>query len=317
MSPAEHVPDGYRVDHYNPDKIVLRCPDCETTTTRTSRMGKESSRCVNCDRLRGVTPVSLVGVSASGEGQRVLTDGGQPAEQRQADALEALTDQTRIQNALLLEIVHEQRARRRLAEDRMPLDFSSKGAATAIEDRALELAEQVDLESVALWSDEEPLTDGGDVVGPDESAEPEHECANCGAAYNGRGAAMQCCSDDARTDGAGQLKERDESDEDYRVDPEKLPASARPAYVQVRGQGPVYVADYTILNSGWIRVREWRDRVAKLPPHRVQAIRNVQTEFYGESNDRGCRVLRVADEDKREQAKTTDTAVPGTVTGDA
>jgi hypothetical protein len=166
-------------------------------------MSKQVRRCRWCGRLRAVTPVSEVDTNAPGEGQRAMTDGGQPAEQRQADALEALTDQTRIQNALLLEIVHEQRGRRRLAEGKMPLEFSSKGAATAIEDRALELAEQVDLDSVALWSDEEPLTDGGDVVGPDESAEPEHECANCGAMYNGRGAALECCSDRLRTDGAG------------------------------------------------------------------------------------------------------------------
>jgi hypothetical protein len=276
-------------------------------------MSKEARRCIQCGRLRAVTPVSETGTNAPGEGQRAMTDGGQPVEQRQADALEALTDQTRIQNALLLEIIHEKRARRGLAEGKMPLEFSSKGAATAIEDRALELAEQVDLESVALWSDEEPLTDGGDVVGPDESKEPSHECANCGAAYNGRGAALRCCSDDARTDGAGQLQEPDESDEDDRVDPENLPAGATPAYVQIPSHGPVYVADYMILDSGWIRVREWRDRIAKLPPHRIQAIRNVRTEYYGERSDFGCRAKRVADEDKREQAKTTDTAVPGTV----
>ena len=207
--------------------------------------------------------------------------------ERQADALEALADQSRIQNALLLEIVHEKRARRRLAEGKMPHEFSTTGAATAIEDRALELAEKVDLESVALWSDDEPLSDGGadtgtppddrryrvvcdacdfesrgnygnrlvagaeadrhderahggeqsaevetmqvagdggdDVVGCDESAEPTHECAHCGATYNGRGAAMQCCSDQARTDG-GQPEDGEEIDVDRELFEEAVSA---------------------------------------------------------------------------------------------
>lgn len=189
MNTAEHIPDGYRVDHLDPDRFVVRCPSCERTTTRQTRMGKDARKCIHCGRLRGVTPVSEIPSNAPGEGQRALTDGG---------------------------------------FQRDPDD----------------------------WND-------------------------------------------------------DESDEDDRVDPENLPGRATPAYIQVRGQGPVYVADYKILDSGWIRVREWRERVVKLPPHRVQAIRNVRTEFYGERDDRGNRSKRVADEEQREQARTTDAAVPG------
>jgi hypothetical protein len=303
MSGADHVPAGYQVDHYAPDRFVVRCPDCETSRTRTSRMSKQVRRCRWCGRLRAVTPVSEVDTNAPGEGQRAMTDGGQPAEQRQADALEALTDQTRIQNALLLEIVHEQRARRRLAEGKMPLEFSSKSAATAIEDRALELAEQVDLDSVALWSDEEPLTDGGDVVGPDDSAEPEHECANCGAMYNGRGAALQCCSEDARTDG-GQLQERDKpvSTKHRSVDPLNL-GSRTPAIVLSSNVGEHFCADYKILSSGWVRVVDWDGETWKYPPHKIGAIRGVKTERYGERDSQGFRPKRLADEELIEEAR--------------
>jgi len=310
MSPAEHVPDGYLVDHYQPDRFVVRCPTCETTTTRTSRMGKEVRQCIQCGRLRAVTPVSEIETNPPGEGQRALTDGGQPAEQRQADALEALTDQTRIQNALLLEIVHEQRARRRLAEGRMPLDFSSKGAATAIEDRALELAEQVDLESVAMWSEAEPLTDGGNVFGTDDSKDPSHECANCGAVYNGRGAALQCCPEDARTDGAGRLKEPDETDtleeETTKVDPpdpERLSPHYTPAYLLSRQHGERFVASYEILDSGWIRVTDWNGDRWKYPPSEISAVRETKTARYGERDEHGYRPIRLADNDEIEMAR--------------
>jgi len=85
------------------------------------------------------------------------------AEKRQADALEALADQTRVQNAVTLELVHELTALRRLQAGELPHEFSAEGKAGAVEDRALELAERVDLDAVARWTDEEPLTDGGAV----------------------------------------------------------------------------------------------------------------------------------------------------------
>ncbi|QLH83343.1 hypothetical protein [Halosimplex pelagicum] len=84
-------------------------------------------------------------------------------EKRQADALEALADQTRVQNAVTLELVHELTALRRLQAGDRPFEFSAEGKAGAVEDRALELAERVDLDAVDLWTDEEPLTDGGAV----------------------------------------------------------------------------------------------------------------------------------------------------------
>jgi len=130
-------------------------------------------------------------------------------------------------------------------------------------------------------------------------AEPEYECANCGAAYHGRGAALQCCSEDLRTDGG------EDSEGDNRVDPENLPNYYTPAFIQVSEQGPVYVADYKTLESGWIRFTEWRgrDHTGKLPPHRVAAIRDVQIERYGERNDRGHRKKRVRKEKHRDQAR--------------
>jgi len=116
------------------------------------------------------------------------------------------------------------------------------------------------------------------------------------------------------TDG-GQLQEPSEEDIDGdRVDPENLPEYYTPAFVQISGQGLVYVADYTILDSGWVRVTEWRDETAKLPPKRVSAIRDVQTEYYGE-RELGGRPKRVADEDRREQAKADDVDAVGPEVG--
>ncbi|WP_240936920.1 hypothetical protein, partial [Halomicrobium mukohataei] len=57
--------------------------------------------------------------------------------------------------------------------------------------------------------------------------------------------------------------------ESDRVDPERLPDTYTPAYVDVRGQGPVYVANYETLSSGWLALTEWRGTRTKLPPHRV------------------------------------------------
>jgi len=148
-----------------------------------------------------------------------------PAE-RQADALEALVQQTRVQNAVTLELVHELTALRRHQQGELPHEFSPEGKAGSIEDRALELAERVDLDAVDTFAESELMTDGAgrdisgewpdadkavafggpvggrEIVGSnDEPESPEHKCANCGATYQGRGAALECCSEDLRTDG--------------------------------------------------------------------------------------------------------------------
>jgi hypothetical protein len=63
------------------------------------------------------------------------------------------------------------------------------------------------------------------------------------------------------------------SDDVDPIDPENLPLNPEytPALVQVRGQGPVYVADYQTLDSGWLRVTEWRGcRVIRFPARRRQ-----------------------------------------------
>lgn len=272
------VPSGYRHDPHDADLFILRCPDCGHEERKDRRTSKEGRRCTPCGRLMGVTPVSKRPSEAPGEsGQRVLTDGGR------------------------------------------------------------------------------------EIVGPnDDPATPEHECANCGAAYYNCGAALECCSDLARTDGGlyacetpdcdgekevvtsegylcqdcaddladeyddgrlladgGQLQTRDESDDvDDRIDPEDLIDRRTPAYVQVTGQGLVYVADYSILDSGWVRLTEWRDERVKLPPSRVDAIREVPTEPYGERDDLGFRSYRVADEEDRERAKDYAVGVSGGVEAD-
>jgi len=230
----------------------------------------------------------------------------EPAE-RQAKALEVLADQTRVQNAVLLELTHELTALRRLQAGELPQGFSAKGKAGSIEDRALELAERVDLDAVDRWTDEEPLTDGaGQTIrgSSDPPASPEHECANCGAAYHGRGAALQCCSEDLRTDG-GYFKgvDDDAEEEGYGPeDPTDLRLASKPAYLQRSGFGNFLVADYSVLDSGWIRVTEWDGGRVKFPPHEVQAVREVPVEQYGERGRHG-RSRRLANEEHIEEAR--------------
>ncbi|WP_336001469.1 hypothetical protein [Halorientalis halophila] len=94
-----------------------------------------------------------------------------------------------------------------------------------------------------------------------------------------------------------------EIDEDDRVDPENLPEGYTPAYVHVRGQGPVLVASYNVLSSGWISVIGWRRSRSKLPPRQVQAVSDVRTEYHGEPDDLGYKSKRIVDEDEREAAR--------------
>ncbi|MFC7131641.1 MULTISPECIES: hypothetical protein [Salinibaculum] len=86
------------------------------------------------------------------------------------------------------------------------------------------------------------------------------------------------------------------------VDPERL-GSRKPALVDVVNQGPVYVADARVRESGWVYVREWNGTSANLPPQRVKQIRRIHTERYGERDGTGMRPKRVADEDWRERAR--------------
>jgi hypothetical protein len=68
-------------------------------------------------------------------------------------ALEQLTEQMRIQNAVLLELVQEQRRANRIAMKQDPDDFSRPGTAKSIEDNVLHLEERVDLDAVRRAAD--------------------------------------------------------------------------------------------------------------------------------------------------------------------
>jgi len=86
------------------------------------------------------------------------------------------------------------------------------------------------------------------------------------------------------------------------IDPEDL-IKERPALVEVTEQGAVYVADARVRDNGWLRVKEWDGRVAKVPPHRVVTVRYVETEHYGERRSDGSRPKRIAEEKWRQEAK--------------
>ncbi|ACV47814.1 MULTISPECIES: hypothetical protein [Halomicrobium] len=106
--------------------------------------------------------------------------------------------------------------------------------------------------------------------------------------------------------------------ESDRVDPERLPDTYTPAYVDVRGQGPVYVANYETLSSGWVSFTEWRGREGKLPPHRIGGIREVRTEHYDQSDEERVYVKgkRVADADDLDRAQPDDGAGKAVVADD-
>lgn len=57
--PETDVPEGYRYDPFYPDRVLTRCPECGDTEIRVNRPDAPS-KCVGCNRLRGVTPLRKV-----------------------------------------------------------------------------------------------------------------------------------------------------------------------------------------------------------------------------------------------------------------
>ncbi|WP_159900776.1 hypothetical protein [Salinirussus salinus] len=86
-------------------------------------------------------------------------------------------------------------------------------------------------------------------------------------------------------------------------DPEDLYSHHNPALVDVKGQGAVFVAKASTCDDGWLRVREWTGVSVKLPPRRVNQVRYLETERYGEPRDDGMKPVRLADEEYRELAR--------------
>lgn len=60
MREAERIPSDCEVDHHDPERFVLRCPDCGQTRTKHRRPGPNTRACERCSRLMGVTPISTV-----------------------------------------------------------------------------------------------------------------------------------------------------------------------------------------------------------------------------------------------------------------
>jgi len=85
-------------------------------------------------------------------------------------------------------------------------------------------------------------------------------------------------------------------------DPTALMTTERPALVDLEGQGAVFVANASTSDNGWLRIKEWNGTSAKLPPHRVNAVRYLETEHYGERRKDGSRPKQLASEEWREEA---------------
>jgi len=94
-------------------------------------------------------------------------------------------------------------------------------------------------------------------------------------------------------------------------DPENLRMEERPAVIDVSGQGAVFVALAKTKDNGWLRVREWDGTSAKLPAHRVNAVRYLEIEAVDDPDgDRG-KLKRIASEKWRAEAMDRDTDADG------
>ena len=94
-------------------------------------------------------------------------------------------------------------------------------------------------------------------------------------------------------------------------DPENLRVSESPAIVDVDGQGPVFVADASTRENGWLRIREWNGTSAKLPSQRVRQVRYLGVESYGEPDSGGMKPKRLANEEWRARAHEWTTSENG------
>ena len=87
-------------------------------------------------------------------------------------------------------------------------------------------------------------------------------------------------------------------------DPENLRRTESPAVVEVLEQGPVFVADAAVLDSGWLTVKHWDGSKLYLPPRRVGGFERVEKESYKIDDRDGSPVrYRVADEQYRALAQ--------------
>jgi len=248
---ADSVPAGYHHDPHDPDAFFVRCPGCDSRTTRNDRPGRKSQTCVRCNRLKGVTPVSKADAPATEtereDGQRVMADGGEVTPWTTDRRYRVVCDECDFESKTY------------------PNRLVTEAEAERHDDRRHDGEETADVEMLRVASD------GGKI-------DPESD----------------------------------------RVDPERLPDTYTPAYVDVRDQGPVYVANYETLSSGWLSLTEWSGRRSKLPPHRVRAIREVRTEYYDRSDEDEAYVKgkRVADSDRMEQALPDEAAGKAVVADD-
>jgi hypothetical protein len=87
-------------------------------------------------------------------------------------------------------------------------------------------------------------------------------------------------------------------------DPENLRRTEDPALVDVEGQGPVDGARARSTEHGGPQIGGWDGARAELPPHRVLAVRRLETKVVEDDRpDHPNKRRVVADPEWREQAK--------------
>jgi len=59
VSEPVNPPSKYRVDHYNQDRWRVRCPGCDRYEIAHARPQRDTLKCQQCNRLRGVTPLRI------------------------------------------------------------------------------------------------------------------------------------------------------------------------------------------------------------------------------------------------------------------
>jgi len=112
-------------------------------------------------RMKPVCPSHVEDDKEIDRGEGVATDGGSFEElnalERQADALEEIAEQQRIQNAALLELIRTLDHRLPELHDHPPAEPTSprsgRSLAGWVEDAALDLDERVDLDAVDRYSE--------------------------------------------------------------------------------------------------------------------------------------------------------------------
>jgi len=134
------------------ERVSLRMPDhLIETVDQAAEYGDYENR---SEVIRSAVREHLLTTDGGLDENDVVTEMMKDA-RRQTAALEDLSEQLRVQNAVLLELVSTQQRANRIAMQRDPDDWPSpKSRATSVEDNVLHLAENVDVDTALRFAND-------------------------------------------------------------------------------------------------------------------------------------------------------------------